>query len=445
MFCKNCGNEIPEGSSFCPRCGQQLSSFESQEEPLVKNDHLEQMQKIISKKTEYYLNQFDKANRGEKNNINWASFFLSFMHAGYRNVWKEWIFAMKLPLIAEFVLLLAAIIALFANPTLSAILYGAEGIISIWLLIMQFLFAKKFNLIYQKHVLDKIVKNDDRPDPSAGRAILSSIIMAVISSIISALLSAVAVASFTYALQKEWSEEADFSDYDNSAYTTEPEDTSEYDTDLFEDNTEEEIPTTISDFNWEDNFVRTVGPAASFSTWQDDNGNLMFAVGIGTSGYLAYVDLRDCEATSLGDETYLYTYDPDDTNYQICMQADENDEIIVTENMESPFGFNLSGIYTREENTVYPDCEFVFPDSDTVLLSIDDCYGLTAGEARIARNEIYARYGREFNDEQLQAYFETCSWYYGTIAPDDFSEDILSDTEKNNLNTLSEYEKSISN
>ena len=50
-----------------------------------------------------------------------------------------------------------------------------------------------------------------------------------------------------------------------------------------------------------------------------------------------------------------------------------------------------------------------------------------------ARNEIYARHGRRFTSAELQAYFDGCDWYEGTIAPEMFTDDMLTDTELANV------------
>lgn len=68
-------------------------------------------------------------------------------------------------------------------------------------------------------------------------------------------------------------------------------------------------------------------------------------------------------------------------------------------------------------------------------LSILDSYGL-----KITRNEIFARHGRMFDDQELQDYFNSKSWYRGTIRPEDFSESMLSETEKANIETIKKYE-----
>ncbi len=68
--------------------------------------------------------------------------------------------------------------------------------------------------------------------------------------------------------------------------------------------------------------------------------------------------------------------------------------------------------------------------------------GLDAQTLRYARNEIYARHGRRFSDQELQAYFDGKSWYQGTIEPEDFEESLLSEIEKTNAELILMYENS---
>ena len=55
--------------------------------------------------------------------------------------------------------------------------------------------------------------------------------------------------------------------------------------------------------------------------------------------------------------------------------------------------------------------EYILPDSDTRCLTEEDVTGLSEEEIRIALNEIYARHGRIFQSEDLNAYFASRSWY----------------------------------
>jgi hypothetical protein len=85
--------------------------------------------------------------------------------------------------------------------------------------------------------------------------------------------------------------------------------------------------------------------------------------------------------------------------------------------------------------------EYIFPNSDSVKLKKKDLKGLTAQELRIGRNEIYARHGRLFQDEELQEYFNQQSWYDGYIEPEDFVDsEYLSDIERYNANFILKFE-----
>lgn len=87
--------------------------------------------------------------------------------------------------------------------------------------------------------------------------------------------------------------------------------------------------------------------------------------------------------------------------------------------------------------------EYVLANSDWQEVQEKQLYELTAEECRIARNEIYARHGRIFSDESLQAYFENCSWYEGTTLPEEFSDTVLNEVEKANLQIIAEHEREM--
>lgn len=86
------------------------------------------------------------------------------------------------------------------------------------------------------------------------------------------------------------------------------------------------------------------------------------------------------------------------------------------------------------------ETEYILPDSDTQKLTESDLKELSKEELRLARNEIYARLGRKFDDEALRDYFESKSWYEGTIEPSDFSEELLNEIEKYNVTFIAGYE-----
>ena len=68
-------------------------------------------------------------------------------------------------------------------------------------------------------------------------------------------------------------------------------------------------------------------------------------------------------------------------------------------------------------------------------LSRLDSYGL-----RITRNEIYARHGRMFNDQDIQEYFNNQEWYIARSSSAVFDESCLNEVEQYNLSLIISYE-----
>ena len=87
--------------------------------------------------------------------------------------------------------------------------------------------------------------------------------------------------------------------------------------------------------------------------------------------------------------------------------------------------------------------EYIIPDSNSRYLTEADISGLTIQQINYAKNEIYARHGRKFQSAELQNYFNSKSWYSGTIEAVDFDESVLNDFEKKNAELLSNKEFSM--
>ena len=80
----------------------------------------------------------------------------------------------------------------------------------------------------------------------------------------------------------------------------------------------------------------------------------------------------------------------------------------------------------------------VLPESHEKGLSADELRDLGEDRLRIARNEIYARYGRSFQDEALAQYFQKKAWYCQSETIDDT---ILSETELANRDLILQAEQ----
>lgn len=91
---------------------------------------------------------------------------------------------------------------------------------------------------------------------------------------------------------------------------------------------------------------------------------------------------------------------------------------------------------TEPPATEPPASAYIIPDSDSRYLSAEDYQSLSDWELVLARNEIFARHGRRFSNADIQEYFDGCSWYKGTIDPDDFDSSVFNDYELKNIQLL---------
>lgn len=86
---------------------------------------------------------------------------------------------------------------------------------------------------------------------------------------------------------------------------------------------------------------------------------------------------------------------------------------------------------------------YYFADSNSRYLSEADLAGLNASTVRFARNEIFARLGRTFNDPALQNYFNSKPWYVPKYTPETFDESIMNQYEVANVQLMYNYEKKL--
>ena len=150
---------------------------------------------------------------------------------------------------------------------------------------------------------------------------------------------------------------------------------------------------------------------------------------------IASVDKDDWES----DEEDLIDDETDSWNGN--SEEENNDALVEDETEEADYEDEEddSELYDEYEDDA-TDSEYILFNSDSAYLTKKDLKGLSAEQCRIARNEIYARHGRMFDDEELQAYFDRQSWYTPSIAPEDFDESLLNDYEVANRDLIVEYE-----
>jgi len=81
---------------------------------------------------------------------------------------------------------------------------------------------------------------------------------------------------------------------------------------------------------------------------------------------------------------------------------------------------------------------FILPHSSTRALTDADLNGLSAHQLLIARNEIFARHGRQFFDDTIQNHFNAQSWYRPTLPLG--VEPTLSQLEQSNVALIQAHE-----
>lgn len=153
----------------------------------------------------------------------------------------------------------------------------------------------------------------------------------------------------------------------------------------------------------------------------------------------------------IGNFSYAATgYPSGSDNYQQNNVVEEQNEEVTdgTEEAAEETNEESNEIGKVVENTEPEEAEevaepdYIIADSSTRYISTSELTGFTAEQCSRARNEIYARHGRKFQDANLQNYFNSKSWYNGTIEPGAFSESMLNEVEKANAATILSYEKS---
>lgn len=99
--------------------------------------------------------------------------------------------------------------------------------------------------------------------------------------------------------------------------------------------------------------------------------------------------------------------------------------------------------YWDYNDTYYYDNGFIFPDSDVRYLSEDELWTLGQGDLRLALNEIYARHGYIFKDQDYYNYYANFSWYYPSNHANDMTALGFNEIERYNANLIIDREKAL--
>jgi flagellar basal body-associated protein FliL len=158
----------------------------------------------------------------------------------------------------------------------------------------------------------------------------------------------------------------------------------------------------------------------------------------GTSGAdNYYMTTTDGVFTAEIDVTKYPGYDTTDIRIQISGDNLTDESIVV-----SPITARSSAVSTSTTTTVTTvSGDYVIRDSNSRVISESELTSLTPWLLKVARNEIYARHGRDFVHRDLQCYFAKKAWYSVDL---NYSESSLSTTENKNVATILAYEQKIS-
>lgn len=172
---------------------------------------------------------------------------------------------------------------------------------------------------------------------------------------------------------------------------------------------------------------------------------------IGAGGGIAYwITTQDKDTASASEERT--EQDKTKENKEVEEKQTEEEELKedLEEKEKDPDKLQKEKTYDIEEKedaVEEADPEYILPQSSSKPLSSSEISSLTLRELNYARNEVFARHGRRFHSAELQSYFNSKSWYSGTISPENFDENYLStlnSVEKANVEALKKEEYSRS-
>jgi FKBP-type peptidyl-prolyl cis-trans isomerase 2 len=132
-----------------------------------------------------------------------------------------------------------------------------------------------------------------------------------------------------------------------------------------------------------------------------------------------------------------------DTQQHTTDQQDDTQQHTVNPQISQVIVGNTGSAQWQQSGPTVLD-EYIFPDVDSRYLTDSEISLLTLQQVCYAKNEVYAIHGRQFVSVELQQYFGSKSWYYGFIAPSDFSDSVFNDIEKANIQKLVNRENALS-
>ena len=135
----------------------------------------------------------------------------------------------------------------------------------------------------------------------------------------------------------------------------------------------------------------------------------------------------------------------------VVMQEDEpapsaapvQNQVQTTTNQDSATSSTDSSAANSTATQSSTQKEYILPTSNSAYITAADLTALSDFELYVARNEIFARYGRGFKNADLAEWFSKQPWYTQRYTPEQFEamESPLNKYEKENVNVIMAEEK----
>ena len=188
----------------------------------------------------------------------------------------------------------------------------------------------------------------------------------------------------------------------------------------------------------------------------DYDATLLQSLAADCSGH--YYSASNSNLESILEDIYIQIYEEQQDYYVVRYKTSDTSDVhdfreVVLETTDtSQYEVTYTKEYVPEADVSgafgdYANKDFMIDDSSSRAVTDSDLAGMSLAELRIARNEIYARHGRQFKDPLLNQWFYSKAWYLNVgrkYSPSDFDAirpSPLSTLELSNANYILEYEK----
>ncbi|MCR5212959.1 MAG: YARHG domain-containing protein [Eubacterium sp.] len=177
-----------------------------------------------------------------------------------------------------------------------------------------------------------------------------------------------------------------------------------------------------------------------YGVGKDENGNPIYNVDEYSKAGETEILNTYVEIGGQDKKFAFHGYSNVSTLYDEMIASREGSHVI-----ESNINYNIVPVATNGSSTSTHDEAvssgdgMIIPDSSTRLLTEAEVKALNKQEVQTAINEIYARHGYKFKDENILAYFQQFDWYEPLYTSQEDVSPYFNDVEVSNLALLDDY------